>query len=52
MREVAERVVLSRNRVSRLVDEMARLGLVNERPDPTHERLTRALITEEALAAA
>ncbi|MFF5471262.1 MarR family winged helix-turn-helix transcriptional regulator [Streptomyces achromogenes] len=51
MQEVAERVVLSRTRVSRLVDEMARLGLVNKRPDPTDKRVTWAVITEDGLAA-
>lgn len=51
MQEVAERVVLSRTRVSRLVDEMAKSGLVVKRPDETDRRVTWAAITSEGLDA-
>ncbi|MFE7552982.1 MarR family winged helix-turn-helix transcriptional regulator [Streptomyces gardneri] len=51
MQEVAERVVLSRTRVSRLVDEMARSGLVTKKPDPTDKRVTWAVITDEGRSA-
>ncbi|MET8504488.1 MarR family winged helix-turn-helix transcriptional regulator [Streptomyces sp. NPDC015232] len=51
MQEVAERVVLSRTRVSRLVDEMARAGLVTKRPDPMDKRVTWAVITDAGRAA-
>lgn len=47
MQEVAERVVLSRTRVSRLVDEMARAGLVRKEPDEDDGRVVWAVITEE-----
>lgn len=51
MQEVAERVVLSRTRVSRLVDEMARSGLVSKQPDATDKRVTWAVITEDGSTA-
>ena len=51
MQEVAERVVLSRTRVSRLVEEMARAGLVERRPDDRDKRVTWACITDEGRAA-
>lgn len=51
MQEVAERVVLSRTRVSRLVDEMARSGLVRKQPDPADKRVTWAVINDEGRAA-
>ena len=40
MQELAGRVVLSRTRVSRLVDELEHRGLVTRQPDPTdcHDR--------------
>ncbi|MFE0020985.1 MarR family winged helix-turn-helix transcriptional regulator [Amycolatopsis sp. NPDC059021] len=47
MQEVANRVVLSRTRVSRLVDEMVRAGLVGKRLDPDDKRVSWAVITEE-----
>jgi DNA-binding MarR family transcriptional regulator len=47
MREVADRVVLSRTRVSRLVDEMAQAGLVTKRPEPGDRRVTWAVITAQ-----
>ncbi|WP_405486344.1 MarR family winged helix-turn-helix transcriptional regulator [Streptomyces sp. NBC_00096] len=45
MQEVANRVVLSRTRVSRLVDEMVRDGLVDKLPDPHDKRASWAVIT-------
>ncbi|MEU5218655.1 MarR family transcriptional regulator [Streptomyces sp. NPDC020807] len=51
MQEVAQRVVLSRTRVSRLVDEMARADLVTKRPDLTDKRVTWAVITDEGRSA-
>lgn len=51
MQEVADRVVLSRTRVSRLVDDMARGGLVRKVTDATDKRVVWALITAEGLAA-
>lgn len=51
MQELSDRVVLSRTRVSRLVDEMARQGLVDKQPDDTDRRATWAVITEEGRAA-
>ena len=45
MQELSERVVLSRSRVSRLVDELERDGLVERRPDPLDGRATRACLT-------
>jgi DNA-binding MarR family transcriptional regulator len=46
MQELGARVVLSRTRVSRLVDEIARAGMVDKQPDPTDGRATLAVITE------
>jgi DNA-binding MarR family transcriptional regulator len=45
MQDLSERVVLSRTRVSRLVDELEREGLVRRRPDPDDGRATIATIT-------
>jgi DNA-binding MarR family transcriptional regulator len=45
MQDLSERVVLSRTRVSRLVDELEREGLVRRRPDPDDGRATIAAIT-------
>jgi DNA-binding MarR family transcriptional regulator len=45
MQELSDRVVLSRTRVSRLVDEMAAQDLVRKRPDPDDRRSTWAVIT-------
>jgi DNA-binding MarR family transcriptional regulator len=47
MQELSDRVVLSRTRVSRLVDEMAARGLVVREPDPSDRRATYAVITAE-----
>lgn len=51
MRTLGERVVLSRTRVSRLVDELVRDGLVVREPDPDDGRVTFAVITDEGRAA-
>jgi DNA-binding MarR family transcriptional regulator len=51
MQELSDRVVLSRTRVSRLVDEMARHGLVVKQPDDADRRSTWAVITDEGRAA-
>ncbi len=47
MQELAERVVLSRSRVSRVVDEMTRAGLARREADPTDGRAAFAVITPE-----
>lgn len=51
MQDLAERVVLSRTRVSRLVDEMVREGLILRRPDPDDRRVSWAVITEAGRSA-
>lgn len=50
MQELAARVVLSRTRVSRLVDEIARAGMVDKQPDPADGRAALAAITERGRA--
>ena len=45
MQDLGDRVVLSRTRVSRLVDELEVAGLVVRRPDPSDGRATIASIT-------
>jgi DNA-binding MarR family transcriptional regulator len=47
MQDLAARVVLSRSRVSRVVDEMARAGLVRREPDPADGRAAFAVVTDE-----
>ncbi|MRX44413.1 MarR family winged helix-turn-helix transcriptional regulator [Agromyces kandeliae] len=47
MGRLAERVVLSRTRVSRLVDELARAGMVGREANPADGRSAFAVITEE-----
>jgi DNA-binding MarR family transcriptional regulator len=47
MQELGERVVLSRTRVSRVVDEMVRDGLVARVPDPHDRRAAYAVLTPE-----
>ena len=47
MQELGERVVLSRTRVSRLVDALERRGLVAREPDDTDGRVTHAAITAD-----
>lgn len=45
MQDLGERVVLSRSRVSRLVDDLEAERLVERRPDPTDGRATLARLT-------
>lgn len=45
MSELGERVTLSRTRVSRVVDELERAGLVKRRAHPTDRRSTYAAVT-------
>jgi DNA-binding MarR family transcriptional regulator len=55
MQELAARTVLSRSRVSRLVDELGGRGLVDRQPDPTDGRASFAHLTaagRDALRAA
>ena len=47
MQDLGARVVLSRTRVSRLVDELEARGLVERRPDPNDGRCTIATITAD-----
>jgi DNA-binding MarR family transcriptional regulator len=51
MQELAERVVHSRSRVSRLVDELEVAGLVIRGPDPTDRRAVHVAITASGRAA-
>jgi DNA-binding MarR family transcriptional regulator len=51
MQELGRRVVLSRTRVSRLVDELEAKGLVERSPDPDDKRATIASITPAGEAA-
>jgi DNA-binding MarR family transcriptional regulator len=46
MGELGERVVLSRTRVSRLVDELARAGLVRRESNPADKRSAYAVLTD------
>jgi DNA-binding MarR family transcriptional regulator len=46
MGELGERVVLSRTRVSRLVDELARAGLVCRESNPADKRSAYAVLTD------
>jgi DNA-binding MarR family transcriptional regulator len=50
MGELAERVVLSRTRVSRIVDELAAAGLVRRESDPEDGRSAFAVLTADGLA--
>jgi DNA-binding MarR family transcriptional regulator len=55
MQALSDRVTLSRSRVSRVVDEMVRAGLVRREPDPADGRASFAVITDagrDALRAA
>jgi DNA-binding MarR family transcriptional regulator len=45
MSELGEQVVLSRTRVSRIVDELEELGHVRRVPHPTDRRATYAVLT-------
>lgn len=51
MQDLSDRVVLSRTRVSRLVDEMAAVGLVDKRQDSGDKRVNWASITEDGVRA-
>ncbi len=50
MSDLADRVVLSRSRVSRLVDELASRGLITKEEHPDDRRSAYAAITEAGLA--
>jgi len=50
MSELGERVVVSRSRVSRIVDEMVAAGLVCREPDPSDRRAWFATLTREGRA--
>ena len=47
MQDLGQRVVLSRSRVSRLVDDLERGGLVTRRPDPGDGRAILACLTAD-----
>lgn len=47
MSELGEKVVLSRSRVSRVVDELVRAGLVERQPDPDDGRAAFAVLTAD-----
>jgi DNA-binding MarR family transcriptional regulator len=47
MSELAQRAVLSRTRISRVVDELVLAGLVTKEPNPVDARSWYALITTE-----
>jgi DNA-binding MarR family transcriptional regulator len=47
MSALAERAVLSRTRISRVVDELVRAGLVAKEPNPDDARSSYAVITAE-----
>jgi DNA-binding MarR family transcriptional regulator len=51
MQDLGERVVLSRTRVSRVVDELESEGLVRRRPDPGDGRVSIAVITPAGMKA-
>jgi DNA-binding MarR family transcriptional regulator len=51
MQQLSARVVLSRSRVSRVVDEMERAGLVRREPDPDDRRAAFAVISDDGRAA-
>jgi DNA-binding MarR family transcriptional regulator len=50
MTDLSQRVVLSRTRVSRLVDEMSRSGLVTREEHPTDARSAYASLTDAGYA--
>jgi DNA-binding MarR family transcriptional regulator len=50
MGELGERVVLSRTRVSRIVDELAAAGLVRKESNPHDGRSSYAVLTKDGLA--
>jgi DNA-binding MarR family transcriptional regulator len=47
MQELGEAAVLSRSRVSRIVDELVAAGLAERRPNPDDRRSSFAVITDE-----
>lgn len=49
MRDLADRVMLSRSGLTRLVDRMATAGLVSRRPDPDDRRGTLACLTDAGM---
>lgn len=51
MNELGDRVVLSRSRVSRVVDELAAKGLVRREPDRADRRGAHAVLTDAGRAA-
>jgi len=51
MQQLSDRVVLSRSRVSRVVDEMEKAALVRREPDPDDRRAAFAVITDDGRAA-
>jgi DNA-binding MarR family transcriptional regulator len=51
MQQLSDRVVLSRSRVSRVVDEMEKAGLVRREADPDDRRASFAVITDDGRAA-
>ena len=51
MQDLAARTVLSRTRVSRLVDDLVRAGLVTREPDPGDGRASFAVLTPAGQAA-
>ena len=51
MSELSQRVVLSRTRVSRVVDELAAVGLAERQPDPADGRSSFAALTPQGRAA-
>ncbi|MGN6791390.1 MAG: MarR family winged helix-turn-helix transcriptional regulator [Streptosporangiaceae bacterium] len=50
MGELSQRVVLSRTRVSRIVDELVAAGLVRKESNPQDGRSSYAVMTKEGLA--
>ncbi len=50
MQQLSDRVVLSRSRVSRIVDDMARAGLVDRTPDPEDGRAALVALTPSGRA--
>jgi DNA-binding MarR family transcriptional regulator len=51
MSELGQRTVLSRTRVSRVVDELAAAGLAERQPDPADGRSSYAALTPQGKAA-
>ncbi|MDX1520839.1 MAG: MarR family transcriptional regulator [Anaerolineae bacterium] len=51
MYELAQRVVLSRSSITRLVDQLAEQGLLTRRTDPADRRGSYAVLTETGEAA-